>query len=102
MSLNLVEHDIIIRPVITEKSSSLMAFNKYTFEVHKSANKIQIRNAIEKVFNVKVKSVNTMNVKGKLRRRGNTKGYTRSWKKAIVQLMPDNRIEFFEGASIGG
>ncbi len=102
MSLNLSDFDIIIRPVITEKSSSLMAFNKYTFEVHKSANKIQIRNAVEKVFNVKVKSVNTLNVKGKLRRRGAAKGYTRSWKKAVVQLFPDQRIEFFEGASIGG
>ncbi len=103
MSLNLSNHDIIIRPVITEKSSSLMAYNKYTFEVHKSANKIQIRNAVEAVFqNVKVLSVHTMNVKGKLRRRGATKGYTRSWKKAIVQLSPESKIEFFEGASIGG
>ncbi len=102
MSLNLSNHDIIIRPVITEKSSSLMEFNKYTFEVHKSANKIQIRKAVEAVFNVQVQSVNTLNVKGKMRRRGMAKGYTRSWKKAIVQLKPDQRIEFFEGASIGG
>ncbi len=98
--MNLTAHDIIIRPIITEKSSSLMALNKYTFEVHKTANKIQIRNAVEEVFNVKVADVNTMNVKGKMRRRGITKGYTRSWKKAIVTLKPDQHIEFFEGASI--
>ena len=96
----LTAHDIIIRPVITEKSSSLMALNKYTFEVHKNANKIQIRKAVEEAFNVKVESVNTINVKGKLRRRGTAKGYTRSWKKAIVALKPDQHIEFFEGASI--
>ncbi len=77
-----------------------MALSKYTFEVHRDANKIQIRNAVEEVFNVKVASVNTVNVKGKLRRRGASKGYTRSWKKAIVALKPDQHIEFFEGASI--
>ncbi|MBQ7545290.1 MAG: 50S ribosomal protein L23 [Synergistaceae bacterium] len=98
--MNLTAHDIIIRPIITEKSSSLMAMNKYTFEVHRSANKIQIRNAVEEAFNVKVAGVNTINVKGKLRRRGITKGFTRSWKKAIVSLMPGQHIEFFEGASI--
>ncbi|MBQ9388732.1 MAG: 50S ribosomal protein L23 [Synergistaceae bacterium] len=98
--MNLTAHDIIIRPVITEKSSSLMAMNKYTFEVHRDANKIQIRKAVEEVFSVKVDSVNTINVKGKLRRRGASKGYTRSWKKAIVALKPDQHIEFFEGATI--
>ncbi len=98
--MNLTAHDIIIRPIITEKSSSLMALNKYTFEVHKDANKIQIRRAVEEVFNVKVEGVNTINIKGKMRRRGMTKGYTRSWKKAIVSLKPDQHIEFFEGASI--
>ncbi len=98
--MNLTAHDIIIRPVITEKSSALMGFNKYTFEVHKSADKIQIRKAVEEVFKVQVMGVNTMNVKGKLRRRGMTKGYTRSWKKAIVTLKTGQSIEFFEGASI--
>ena len=98
--MNLTAHDIIIRPIITEKSSSLMVLNKYTFEVHKSANKIQISKAVEEVFNVKVAGVNTINVKGKLRRRGMSKGFTRSWKKAIVALKPDQHIEFFEGASI--
>ncbi|MBQ7577859.1 MAG: 50S ribosomal protein L23 [Synergistaceae bacterium] len=98
--MNLTAHDIIIRPVITEKSSSLMGYGKYTFEVHKNANKVQIRKAVEEVFKVQVAGVNTMNVKGKLRRRGMTKGYTRSWKKAIVSLKPGQSIEFFEGASI--
>ena len=98
--MNLTAHDIIIRPIITEKSSSLMAMNKYTFEVHKSANKIQILKAVEEAFNVKVAAVNTINVKGKMRRRGLAKGFTRSWKKAIVALKPDQHIEFFEGASI--
>ena len=98
--MNLVVHDIIIRPVITEKSNSLMAHNKYTFEVHKSANKIQIRQAVEQVFKVKVLSVNTMNVPGKPKRRGALVGRTRSWKKAIVALAEGQRIEFFEGASI--
>ena len=98
--MNLSAHDIIIRPVVTEKSSSLMALNKYTFEVHRSANKIQIRKAVEEVFGVKVAGVNTINVKGKPRRRGLSKGFTRSWKKAVVSLQQGSRIEFFEGASI--
>ena len=88
--------DVIIRPVITEKSSALMGLNKYTFEVHKSATKPEIRKAVEEVFKVEVSGVNTLNVKGKMRRRGMTKGYTRSWKKAIVEL----KVEFFEGATI--
>jgi len=98
--MNLVHHDIIIRPIITEKSSALVELNKYTFEVHKSANKIQIRQAIEHIFKVKVLSVNTMNVSSKPKRMGAFMGKTRSWKKAIVALAEGQRIEFFEGASI--
>jgi large subunit ribosomal protein L23 len=98
--MNLIPHDIIIRPVITEKSSALVALNKYTFEVHKSANKIQIRQAVEQIFKVKVLSVNTMNVSPKPKRMGAFLGKTRSWKKAIVALAEGQRIEFFEGASI--
>ena len=98
--MNLVAHDIIIRPIITEKSSALVELNKYTFEVHKSANKIQIRNAVEQIFKVKVLSVNTMNVAPKPKRMGAFVGKTRSWKKAIVALQEGQRIEFFEGASI--
>lgn len=98
--MNLVAHDIIIRPIITEKSSSLIALNKYTFEVHRSANKIQIRQAVEQIFKVKVLSVNTMNVSSKPKRMGAFLGKTRSWKKAVVALAEGQRIEFFEGASI--
>ena len=98
--MNLIAHDIIIRPVITEKSSALVEQNKYTFEVHRSANKIQIRKAIEQIFKVKVLSVNTMNVPSKPKRMGAFIGKTRSWKKAIVALPEGQRIEFFEGASI--
>jgi len=98
--MNLVAHDILIRPLMTEKSSLLMEQNKFTFEVHKSANKIQIRQAVEQVFKVKVLSVNTMNVPGKPKRRGALVGKTRSWKKAIVTLPEGERIEFFEGVSV--
>ena len=98
--MNRVAHDIIIRPVITEKSNSLMEHNKYTFEVQKDANKIQIRQAVEQVFKVKVLSVHTINVSSKPKRRGALVGKTRSWKKAIVALSEGQRIEFFEGASI--
>ena len=98
--MNLSAYDIVIRPIITEKSSSLMELNKYTFEVHKNANKIQIRQAIETIFKVKVLSVNTLNVKSKPKRMGASVGRTRSWKKAIVALPAGERLEFFEGASI--
>ena len=98
--MSLSAHDIIIRPVVTEKSSALMELNKYTFEVHKDANKIQIRQAVEQIFKVKVLSVNTINVKSKPKRMGASVGRTRSWKKAIVSLPQGQRIEFFEGASI--
>jgi len=98
--MNLVAYDIIIRPIITEKSSALAELNKYTFEVHKSANKIQIRKAVEQIFKVKVLSVNTMNVPSKPKRMGAFVGKTRSWKKAIVALPEGQRIEAFEGVSI--
>lgn len=98
--MNLPAHDIIIRPVITEKSNSLMEFNKYTFEVHRSANKIQIRSAVEEIFKVKVIGVNTLNVKSKPKRMGAFLGRTRAWKKAIVQVEAGQKIEFFEGAAI--
>ena len=98
--MSLSAHDIIIRPVITEKSSALMELNKYTFEVRRDVIKIQIRNAVEEAFKVKVLSVNTINVKSKPKRMGASIGRTRSWKKAIVSLPQGQRIEFFEGASI--
>ena len=90
--------DIIIAPVITEKSMSAIADKKYTFKVAKDANKIEIANAIEKIFKVKVAKVNTISVRGKARRMGRYEGYTPSWKKAIVTLTADSKtIEFFDG-----
>ena len=95
----MIAHDIVIRPVITEKSM-LGAVNKiYTFEVAKSANKIEIAIACDEVFGVKVAKVNTVSMRGKFRRQGrNNGGYSKSWKKAIVKLTEDSKpIEFFEG-----
>lgn len=95
----MIANDIVIRPVITEKSM-LGAVNKiYTFEVAKSANKIEIAKACEEVFGVKVAKVNTVSMRGKFRRQGrNNGGYSKSWKKAIVKLTEDSKpIEFFEG-----
>ncbi|WP_026895043.1 50S ribosomal protein L23 [Clostridiisalibacter paucivorans] len=91
-------HDIIRKPVITEQSMNDMAEGKYTFVVDKRANKTEIKNAVEHVFGVKVAKVNTMNMKGKLKRMGMNIGRRPSWKKAIVQLTEDSKgIEFFEG-----
>ena len=90
-------HQIILRPLITEKNTNLMVFNKYCFEVDRNANKAQIRRAIEEIFNVSVTKVHTMNMRGKRRRRGMQFGYTADWKKAIVTLAEGNRIELFEG-----
>ncbi len=95
-------HKIIIRPVITEKNTRVNEINKYTFEVARDTNKIEIKKAIEEIFGVNVQGVNIVNVKGKLKRRrtrhGVTEGYTRDWKKAIVTLTPDSKpIEIFEG-----
>ena len=90
--------DIILRPIITENSMDGIADRKYTFEVAKDANKIEIASAVEKLFGVKVKKVNTINVDGKLRRYGRFEGYTASRKKAIVTLTDDSKtIEFFDG-----
>ncbi|MBM7853828.1 large subunit ribosomal protein L23 [Desulfohalotomaculum tongense] len=89
--------DIIIKPVISEKSTDLLADNKYTFWVDKKANKIEIRQAVEKLFNVKVVKVNTMNVKGKTKRVRQYVGKTPDRKKAIVKLAEGDKIEIFEG-----
>lgn len=91
-------HDIIVRPILTERSLDGVHNNKYTFEVAKNATKIDIARAVEELFKVKVVKVNTMSVRGRLRRRGRDVGYTSSWKKAIVTLAPGSKtIEFFEG-----
>ena len=92
-------YDIIIRPVITERSMAGAADKKYVFEVAPTAGKIEIKKAIEEIFGVKVAKVNTMNVSGKAKRLGAGRlGRTRDWKKAIVQLTEDSKtIEIFEG-----
>ena len=93
-----IPHDIIIKPIITEESMDAMAFGKYTFKVDRRANKSEIKKAIEKIFDVKVKKVNTMNMQGKEKRMGVHVGRRPSWKKAIVTLTEDSKeIEFFEG-----
>lgn len=93
-----IAQDIILRPVITENSMDGIADRKYTFEVAKGANKIEIAKAVEELFGVKVSKVNTINVDGKLRRYGRFEGYTASRKKAIVTLTEDSKaIEFFDG-----
>ena len=88
--------DIIIRPLMTEKSTTLMAEGKYVFEVAKAANKIEIAKAISQIFNVKVASVNTVNVEGKVKRMGRSIGKRSDYKKAIVKLAAGETIEFFE------
>ncbi|MDR1700829.1 MAG: 50S ribosomal protein L23 [Lachnoclostridium sp.] len=92
-------YDIILKPVITEKSMNAMESKKYTFYVHTDATKTQIKEAVEKMFDgTKVSKVNTMNLHGKNRRRGTTTGKTAAKKKAIVQLTADSKeIEIFEG-----
>lgn len=88
--------DIIIRPIVSEKSYELIEHNRYTFQVHPDAEKIEIRKAIEELFNVTVLRVNTMTMKGKPKRLGRFPGYRPGWKKAIVTLSRGDRIEFFE------
>ena len=89
--------DILKRPVITERSSEQMEFNKYTFEVDTRANKTQIKDAVEEIFGVKVEKVNVMNYKGKFKRMGRHAGYTNKRRKAIVTLAADSKdIELFE------
>ena len=90
------DHNIIIRPLITEQGMHFAnTRNAYSFEVNKKANKIQIRNAVERLYSVKVLGVRTANVKGKPRRRGRHYGVTRSWKKAVVVLGEDYHIDLF-------
>ncbi|MGI6663233.1 MAG: 50S ribosomal protein L23 [Bacillota bacterium] len=95
--MNLTARDIIIEPLVTEKTNEAMGMGTYTFRVHPKATKADIHNAIEKIFKVQVVKVNTMNVVGKPRRLGLKTGRTPSWKKAIVKLAPGQKIEFFEG-----
>ena len=93
-----MEHtQVLIRPVVSEKSYVLSAASKYTFRVHPDAHKTQIRQAVEALFDVHVVEVRTMSVKPKPKRRGITSGHTRAWKKAIVQLRAGENIPIFQG-----
>ena len=98
--MSLHPNEILISPIVSEKSYSLIAERKYTFRVHKNAHKTQIRQAVEQLFEVKVQSVNISKVQSKPKRRGATKGTRPGWKKAIVQLREGNTIEIFQGAQV--
>jgi large subunit ribosomal protein L23 len=91
---------VIIRPIVSEKSYALLGANKYTFRVHDDAHKTQIRQAVEQIWGVRVLEVRTMSVKSKPKRRGTTFGRTREWKKAVVELHPEDTIELFEGQEL--
>jgi len=90
---------VIVEPVVSEKSYALMAEGKYTFRVNDRAHKTQIKHAVAEIFNVEVAEVRTSRVRSKPKRRGIHQGKTRAWKKAIVELAPGNQIELFEGAA---
>ncbi|MEE8415882.1 MAG: 50S ribosomal protein L23 [Desulfobacterales bacterium] len=94
----MIRYDIIKRPLITEKTSIQKELsNQLSFEVERKSNRVEIKRSIEKIFNVKVIGLQTMQVKGKKKRRGRIVGRRRDWKKAIVTLGPGERIDFFEG-----
>ena len=93
----MLAQDIIIRPIVTEKSMSLIPMKKYTFKVNKNSNKIEISKAIEELFGVEVSKVNTISVRGKHRRQGKHEGSTPNWKKAVVTLKESSKgINFFD------
>ena len=95
--MSLSAYDIILKPIITEKSMALQEERKYVFRVMKNANKSEIKKAVETVFDVKVQDVRTMNMLGKIKRQGAHRGKRADWKKAIVTLTEDSKaIEFFE------
>ncbi len=95
----MIQHEIVKRPLITEKTTTQKdEFNQLSFEVDRKANRVEIKRAIERIFNVKVAGVRTMQVKGKRKRKGRIMGKRRNWKKAVVTLRSGERIEFFEGA----
>ena len=95
--MSLHPNEVLLAPVVSEKSYSLITDRKYTFKVHKDAHKTQIRQAVEELFEVKVQSVNVLKVQSKPKRRGYTSGRTRAWKKAIVQVRPGQSIPIFQG-----
>ncbi len=93
---------VIIRPIVSEKSYALAAVDRYTFRVHPKAHKTEIRQAVERLFDVRVVEVRTMNVRPKPKRRGVTSGRTRAWKKAVVQVREGDSIPVFAGLEVGG
>ena len=94
----MLDYDIIRRPLITEKTNlQKEAFNQVSFEVDRRANRVEIKRAVESIFKVRVAGVKTMQVKGKVKRRGRFVGKRKDWKKAVVKLVPGDRIDFFEG-----
>lgn len=99
--MTLSAHEVVVRPVISEKSMDESGRGKYTFEVHPDASKIQVKAAVEELFKVEVTAVNVLTTKAKEKhrgtRRGRTTGWTTPWRKAIVTLRPGQKIEFFEG-----
>ena len=98
--MSLHPNEVLLAPVVSEKSYSLIEDRKYTFKVHKNAHKTQVRQAVEELFDVHVVNVNILKVQAKPKRRGLTKGIRPGWKKAIVQLREGDAIEIFEGAQV--
>ena len=98
--MSLHPNQVLLAPVVSEKSYSLIGDRKYTFKVHKDAHKTQIRQAVEELFEVRVESVNVLKVQPKPKRRGLTRGSRPGWKKAIVKLQEGYEIEIFEGAAV--
>ena len=98
--MSLHPNQVLLAPVVSEKSYSLITDRKYTFRVHGDAHKTQIRQAVEELFDVRVESVKIVKVQPKPKRRGFTRGTRQGWKKAIVQLKEGHEIEIFEGASV--
>ena len=100
MAVELQPQDVLLRPVVSEKSYTLIEHSKYSFRVHPDAHKTQIRQAVEELFDVHVRGVNIVKMRPKPKRRGMQRGTRPGWKKAIVQLRPGETIEIFSGAQV--
>ena len=98
--MSLHPNEVLLAPVVSEKSYSFIGENKYTFKVHPDAHKTQVRQAVEELFDVKVARVNIIKVQAKPKRRGQIRGTRQGWKKAVVQLKAGDSIEIFEGAQL--
>ena len=98
--MSLHPNEVLLAPIVSEKSYSLIDDNKYSFRIHEDAHKTQVRQAVEELFGVKVERVNIVKVQAKPKRRGTTRGHRPGWKKAIVQLRAGDTIEIFQGAQV--